>query len=104
MASRITSKRRRALIQQSHCCYYCGFPMWEGNPEQFARLHKITRGQARWLQSTVEHVEPKQSGGKNTKQNIVAACLRCNSQRHVGKRNPAADAYRQVVQRAVTGA
>lgn len=53
---RIPVSRRGVLRRDSHKCAYCG-------------------GSA----NTIDHVTPKSKGGKDTWENLVACCLRCNN-------------------------
>lgn len=94
--------RKSAFKAQSGCCYYCHYPMWENDPELFARTNKIPLSEAWRLQSTAEHLEAKQDGGKNTRENIVAACRWCNSQRHINGQSPGPNTYQQVVRKKVS--
>ena len=94
---RLASLRRQAADRQSHCCYYCGLPMWEKEPTAFAKTHRLTRREARLLMCTAEHLHPRSEGGPDTELNIVAACLYCNRQRHaVSRPRPSAE-YKQLV-------
>jgi len=57
----------------------------------------------RELRCTAEHLCARQDGGADTRENIVAACLRCNRQRHQGwKRAPAPETYLQHVRRLLS--
>jgi 5-methylcytosine-specific restriction endonuclease McrA len=59
-ASRNKRNRKLYLLnQQGGCCAYCG-----------GRLSPRT--------ATLDHVVPKSQGGPATRENQVAACLRCN--------------------------
>src|SRR5471030_1611979 len=88
MAIKLVRRRRSAYATQSGRCYYCDLPMWENNIESFARSHDIKLSQAQSLQCTAEHLQAKKDGGNDTAQNIVAACLCCNSRRHRRKQAP----------------
>jgi hypothetical protein len=55
--------KRGVLLRDNRTCAYCG---------EFA--------------STIDHVHPRSRGGKNTWQNMVAACLSCNHKK--GSRTP----------------
>ena len=57
--------RRGVLERDGRCCGYCG-------------------GTA----STIDHIIPRSSGGRNTWKNTVAACVPCNQRK--GNRTPAA--------------
>lgn len=47
--------RRNVLLRDKYICAYCGDHA-----------------------TTIDHVQPRSRGGKNTWQNLVAACLKCN--------------------------
>lgn len=74
-------------------CYYCCQPMWLENPARFAVEHGLTTGNARHLQATAEHLTARCDGGRNTPDNIVAACWFCNSHRHKSNRPMSPEAY-----------
>lgn len=57
------------LIKQGFKCKYCGHPIAQAR----GRDKKVYRV------STLDHVIPKSKGGTNCKENIVAACVNCNS-------------------------
>lgn len=101
MKSKIIRHRHSSYIAQSGICYYCGFPLWENDLNSFAKSHKISVTKAVYLQCTAEHLHARQDGGDNSKQNIVAACLRCNLTRHKLKPAPSPDSYRIFVQKRV---
>lgn len=82
MQSRLLKYRHLAFLTQSERCYYCGFLMWESNPEVFAKTHNISLSQAQRFKCTAEHLEARQDGGTDAKSNVVAACLHCNQTRH----------------------
>lgn len=94
-------RRVKAAQSQLHCCFYCGLPMWEGQPGAFAERHGITTRAARLLQCTAEHLVACKDGGGNGAENIAAACLACNRRRHQRKKALPADAYRTYVARRV---
>jgi 5-methylcytosine-specific restriction endonuclease McrA len=72
--------------------------MWEKNPTEFISSHGISKRLARLCQCTAEHLIARQDGGRNVKQNIVAACAYCNQGRHKKKMAPSPEAMRQDVQ------
>ena len=78
----LKTPRSVAYSLQNGCCYYCNQPMCDNDPEKFATKHNITPGQAKLLRCTGEHLIPHQDGGTSKSDNIVAACLFCNSHRH----------------------
>ncbi|RMF60591.1 MAG: HNH endonuclease [Calditrichaeota bacterium] len=57
---RIMLNRKNLLIRDGYSCQYCG-----------RRTHPLT----------VDHVIPKQFGGKDTWENLVIACLPCNNRK-----------------------
>ena len=101
MKSNIKRHRHSSYLAQSGYCYYCGFPVWENNLDLFAKTHDLPTTKATLLKCTAEHLQARQDGGKNSKQNIVAACLRCNRTRHRLKPAPLPDVYRILVQKQV---
>lgn len=101
MQSKIVRHRHSSYIAQSGLCYYCEFPLWESDLNSFARAHNIPASKAGHLKCTAEHLDARQDGGKDSKQNIVAACLRCNRMRHRMKPSPSPDAYRTLVRNFV---
>jgi len=97
MPSKVVKYRQQAFLNQAQRCYYCGFLMWEGNPEEFAAFHRISLPQAQRFQCTAEHLDARQDGGTNAKSNIVAACLHCNQARHRMQPAPTPEDLRQVI-------
>lgn len=87
--------RTRAFLAQGGLCFYCGIPMWLHSPTELG----IKPRTARPLRCTAEHVVPRQDGGRDTQENIVAACLHCNLRRHKRKTPPPADVFRALVHR-----
>jgi len=77
--------RKSAFERQNGKCYYCGFSMWQGSVEAFAKHHGLTMKQARHFQCTAEHLVARQDGGRDGYWNIAAACIRCNQLRHKRK-------------------
>ncbi len=98
MLSKLARHRNSAYINQSGRCYYCNFPMWENDPESYAKTHNIKSSLAKFFQCTAEHLEARSDGGKNNAKNIVAACIWCNQKRHSRKNAPSPIEYRQLVQ------
>ena len=86
MSSPLAKYRHSAYVAQAGCCFYCGLPMWEDKPESFARALGLTQGQARMLRSTAEHLHARCDGGRDARENIVAACAHCNHKRHLGRK------------------
>ncbi|MCJ1879618.1 HNH endonuclease [Pseudomonas nitroreducens] len=90
---KLSAIRTRAFSRQQGRCYYCGCPMWQTNPDLFAQSHGVTRRQARAFQCTAEHLLARQDGGKDSLENIAAACLECNRRRHKRIYDMSAQAY-----------
>lgn len=79
--------RRKAYSIQLEQCYYCGQPMWETDQKGFCSKFNISLKASKFFKCTAEHLIAKQDSGKNSADNIVAACLFCNRTRHLAK-NP----------------
>jgi len=64
----IRAKRLRAAEKQNWKCHWCGIAMCrvKGCPQQV----------------TIDHVIPRHNGGTLRPGNFVAACFKCNSERH----------------------
>lgn len=86
--------RRMKMLAQGGRCYYCGLPMWEEGADP--RLPPICRASIlpKSLRCTAEHLLAQSEGGSNSAENIVAACLYCNSGRHRRKCPPSPEAFR----------
>lgn len=57
--------RKNILIRDNYQCQYCG---------------------ARGVPLTIDHIIPKDRGGRDTWENLITACLRCNNKK--GNRTP----------------
>jgi len=79
---RIPRYRSAAFAAQDGRCYYCSQPMWHKDPEGFCAQYNLTSGDVRFLQCTAEHLRARKDGGRDTAENIAAACLWCNRGRH----------------------
>jgi 5-methylcytosine-specific restriction endonuclease McrA len=101
MTPALVRRRNSAFSHQSGRCYYCERPMWRDNPLEFAAKYRITPRQARTLWCTAEHLVARQDGGSNSGNNIVAACLFCNSQRHKRKIAPPPGLYKQQIRKRI---
>lgn len=102
MPNSIAHVRLLAAQHQKYRCFYCNLPMWSANPEPFAIKYGLTMAQARQLQCTAEHLNPKSLGGVNSKSNIVAACWYCNHKRHARTQLLDPYTYRQLVQQRIS--
>lgn len=74
--------RRKAGKNQGWQCYYCQQPMWETNPKIFSARYRVSRRAALLFRCTAEHLVARCDGGRDTEENIVAACHYCNRTRH----------------------
>ncbi|HCB42962.1 MAG TPA: restriction endonuclease [Pseudomonas sp.] len=99
MTSQYSKNRQTAFQAQSGRCCYCGFLMWQDNPEVFATAHRILPAQAHHFQCTAEHLKARSEGGTNKASNIAAACKRCNQLRHRRKKAPSPQEYQEMVQK-----
>lgn len=97
MGNRIQNIRKVKVAQQHGHCFYCRQPMWEGDSGQFAKCHSLSPSKAGFLRATAKHLKARQDGGRDTKQNIVAACSYCNHHRHKERRPKETDDFAQKV-------
>jgi 5-methylcytosine-specific restriction endonuclease McrA len=98
MRKSLVRPRTIAYTRQSGRCFYCGAPMWSGDPKDFAAKYRLSLAQARFLQCTGEHLQARREGGSNAPSNIAAACRRCNQRRHQRKNPPPPALYKVFVQ------
>jgi 5-methylcytosine-specific restriction endonuclease McrA len=96
MGKSISRLRSLAFENQRGRCYYCALPMFEGDPVAFCRLWKLTPRQSKSFLCTAEHLIPRSEGGKNSKANIVAACLQCNQTRHRCRKVPTPERWKKI--------
>ena len=101
MFNPIAHYRAQAYAAQHGRCFYCHVEMCNGHPAPFAQSHGISIAQAQLLECTAEHLIARKDGGRNTRENIVAACRTCNNRRHLRKRPLPPDLHRARVQRAM---
>lgn len=104
MGNRLQNIRKTKFVEQRGQCAYCCQPMWECNPAQFARAHRLSLSRAKLLRSTAEHLIARQDCGRDTHGNIVAACAFCNLKRHQSRNpKPPTDYARKVRRRLQKG-
>lgn len=101
MSRKIKRLRRQAFERQGGRCYYCERTIWLGDPEGFIRTACRSHRAARQFQCTAEHLIPRQDGGADTRENIVAACRFCNATRHRKRRPRSAAIHREHVRRRI---
>lgn len=89
--------RNLAAQKQAWLCYYCGLPM--GGPGS-PYIDSIESSRPA-LQASAEHLTARAQGGKETSQNIVAAHIFCNRQRHRPKRPPDPQSFSAKVKRRI---
>lgn len=82
MPSTHVKYRNKSYHQQNGLCIYCEKPMWLKDSHAFAKQQSISLKQAKKFQCTAEHLIARQDDGKDTADNIVAACHFCNQLRH----------------------
>lgn len=101
MPSKLVKYRLSAYASQGCRCYYCNAPMWERNRDGYARAQALTIAESQKFKSTAEHLKAKVVGGKDTRENIAAACLWCNSRRHRRKHALSPSSFKKLVQRRI---
>lgn len=75
------SLRKLAAESQKWHCYYCGLPMsGKGSP-----YGEVIPSEKKRLWVTAEHLHARRDGGKDSRDNIVAAHVVCNQFRHKPK-------------------
>lgn len=84
--STLIKSRQAAFLAQGGRCFYCDHVMWVSEPEKFSQQFAVRQAQLWRFQCTAEHLLPRELGGGDTRDNIVAACAYCNHQRHRPKR------------------
>lgn len=98
MSKKLLRSRAAAYLRQDGRCVYCNHPMWDDNPQDFARHHGL-RLRCVWrYQLTAEHLTARQDGGQDDPSNIAAACAFCNLQRHRRKPAPCPSEFTSIVQ------
>lgn len=103
MGKSVSKLRSRAHQSQGGRCFYCSVMMWTDDCIDFANRHGLTPSLARWLQCTAEHLHPRQEGGRDSAENIAAACRYCNLRRHARRRKtPTPEEYRSFVRNRVS--
>ena len=92
--------RQRKMMAQGGRCYYCGLPMWDDAAETASSPQSSrTRRTPKALRCTAEHLRARSDGGRDTDENIVAACWYCNSQRHKRRYPHSPEEHRVYVQK-----
>ncbi|TGQ72855.1 HNH endonuclease [Mesorhizobium sp. M00.F.Ca.ET.186.01.1.1] len=100
-SSRLAKFRTAQADKQNWQCFYCGFPMWEGDLALPSEHRRLPIGLLDRFLCTAEHLEPKMNGGKNRPDNLVAACRFCNQTRHKMRDVLSPAAYQQHVRRRI---
>lgn len=95
--NKLQNRRRKAAEQQGWQCYYCYQPMWDTDPKIFSAHFQISDQAAWYFRCTAEHLQARCDGGRDTEENIVAACQFCNGNRHKKKRPKDAEPYARYV-------
>lgn len=76
--------------------------MWLGQIGDFAVKYGISDQLALRFQCTAEHLVARQDGGDDSRNNIVAACLFCNSTRHEMRNPLPANKYASLIGRQLS--
>lgn len=97
MSKSLLRVRAEAFRRQDGRCCYCGILMWADDCVAFAERHGISVRLARWLQCTSEHLLARRDGGRDSCDNVAAACRWCNQRRYARKKPPVPEQYRRVV-------
>lgn len=97
----LKTPRKQAFLRQNGRCFYCQNPIWEENPEQYAKLYGLSLRKAQWMRCTGEHLTAYKDGGSATPDNIVAACYFCNTRRHARKKDITPEKYKIFVSKRV---
>lgn len=100
MPSKLQVLRRRAFERQGGRCCYCGSLMWLVSPAELPGSAGQLASYKR-LQCTAEHLVAQADGGRDSVENIAAACAHCNQTRHKRKRPPEPERYRAEVLKRV---
>jgi 5-methylcytosine-specific restriction endonuclease McrA len=90
--------RAFAFYSQDGRCIYCGVKMWLHDVAELG----IRRRAFEQLRATAEHKNPRSEGGSASRENIAAACLRCNALRHRRKQPVAWEVFKLFVLRRVS--
>jgi hypothetical protein len=99
---KVVRLRQRAFSRQHGLCFYCLFPMWERTIAPLVDRLRVSTKAIKQLQCTAEHLFPVCCGGKDTAENIVAACWFCNQSRHRARRALSPNRYFIYVQRRLS--
>ncbi|WP_409527380.1 HNH endonuclease [Rhizobium sp. BK109] len=71
--------------------------MWETDPKSFSARFGLTGRATLHYRCTAEHLKARCDGGRDAKENVVAACRYCNGNRHKRKRPKDPVSYRELV-------
>ncbi|MER9948775.1 HNH endonuclease [Mesorhizobium sp. M0047] len=87
--------------KQNWLCFYCDFPMWDGDSAAFSERYHLSIGLLDRFLCTAEHLTPRMDGGEDAQENVVAACKFCNQTRHRMRSVLSPAAYRRYVRRRI---
>lgn len=103
MAKPLSNLRLQAYLSQGGRCIYCSVIMWTDDCVAFANRYRLSVRLARLLQCTAEHLQAQRDGGRDSLDNIAAACRCCNHRRHARRgKPPTPEAYREFVRGRVS--
>lgn len=85
--------------------YLCGRATARPSRSAFSKRLGISRRVRQTLRCTAEHLIARQDGGRNTQDNVLAACTECNHGRHDGRSDnaPSPGEYLKEVQKDIRG-
>ena len=97
-SKRLKNLRTYAFKAQGGLCYYCDLLMWQSSPKELG----LKAGNGAAYRCTAEHLIAKQDGGRDARENVVAAHARCNHLRH-RRKGPARSPqdHRTLIQRRI---
>ena len=87
--------------RQGWRCFYCSFQMWNGDLALPSERYSLPAGLIERFRCTAEHLRPQRNGGKDSLDNVVAACKYCNNNRHKMRDVLSPAAYQQHVRKRV---
>lgn len=99
---KIRKIRLQKFMAQNGRCFYCQLPMWENDQHRAVLENMVGSKRAIWLRSTAEHLCAKRDGGKDSAENLVAACWFCNCTRHKTKAPLTPEAYSAFVRKRLS--
>lgn len=100
MSNSLHKLRHQSFQSQAGRCWYCGVRMWVRSPDELG-LSPTKGPSASKLKCTAEHLIARQQGGRDSLENVVAACAHCNQTRHKRKCPPDPVSYQNQVRHRI---